>query len=335
MSMVRRYPGGTAFLCGIALAAVSLCGAAGAAEPTPQDRAAMEKQLQEARARLDDAARDVSELSRQLYGGQERDVIKFVHGPGRGAMIGVNIATERPRDEGVEIIGVSPGGPAAAAGLKAGDVIVAVNGKPLRKTAERTAAQQLVETMRATEPGQSVKLEYLRDGRRQSADVRTEAAEPPFARLLRERHAMAIPEMFDIPVIEGFLGPGRSFRSLELVAMTPKLGQYFGTDQGLLVVRAAADRAYQLEEGDVLLSIDGRTPENPQHAFRILGSYQPGEKIRFDVLRMRKKLQLQVTVPADGDASLQRPGAHVLPPMPVPGHPIPPPPPPARNDGPV
>jgi S1-C subfamily serine protease len=317
---------------GFAMVALVAAGVAGAAEPAQPDRAAMEKQLEDARARLDDAARDVSELSRQLYGGDERDVVKFVRGPGRGAMIGVNIATEKPRDEGVEIVGVSPGGPAAAAGLKAGDVIVAVNGKALRKSPERPAAAQLVDTMRSTEPGQTVKLDYLRDGKRQSVDVRTEAAEPPFARILRDRHAMPIPEVFEIPAIEGLLGGGRSFRSLELVSMTPKLGQYFGTEQGLLVVRAPADRAFQLEEGDVLLAIDGRVPDSPQHAFRILGSYQPGEKLKLDVQRMRKKMQLQVTVPAGGSAGLQQRGPH---PMPMPAQPLPPPPPAPRSNGPV
>ena len=75
------------------------------------------------------------------------------------------------------------------------------------------------------------------------------------------------------PDFEQFLGgPGRGFRALELVPVTPKLGQYFGTDKGLLVVRAPAEAGAKLEEGDVLLTIGGRTPENPRHAFRILGS---------------------------------------------------------------
>ena len=71
--------------------------------------------------------------------------------------------------------------------------------------------------------------------------------------------------------------------------MTPKLGQYFGTDKGLLVVRAPATPGMRLDEGDVILSIDGRTPENPRHAFRILGSYEPDEKVKVDVLRQRKR----------------------------------------------
>jgi S1-C subfamily serine protease len=94
------------------------------------------------------------------------------------------------------------------------------------------------------------------------------------------------------------MGPERGLRSLELVTLTPKLGQYFGADRGLLVVRAADTPALPLEEGDVLQTIDGRAPDNPGHAFRILRSYQPGEKVKLGVLRQRKAITLEATLPA-------------------------------------
>ena len=96
-------------------------------------------------------------------------------------------------------------------------------------------------------------------------------------------------------------GHGRGFRSLELVPITPKLGQYFGTDKGLLVVRAPAAAGSKLEEGDVILTIGGRTPENPRHAFRILGSYQPSEQVKVEVLRQRKRMTVEMQVPEAGD----------------------------------
>jgi len=105
-------------------------------------------------------------------------------------------------------------------------------------------------------------------------------------------------EGLPFPGLEMLLGPERAFRSLELVPVTPKLGAYFGTDRGLLVVRAPAAKALPLEEGDVLQTIDGRTPDNPGHAFRILQSYQPGEKVKLGVLRQRKQLTLEATMPA-------------------------------------
>jgi S1-C subfamily serine protease len=92
------------------------------------------------------------------------------------------------------------------------------------------------------------------------------------------------------------------------------------------VVKAppAAQGAAGLEEGDVILSIGGRTPENPRHAFRILGSYQPGEKVKFDVLRQRKRLALDVQMP---DVDPVNPGFRPGPPPRAPNAPAPPAPP--------
>jgi S1-C subfamily serine protease len=216
-------------------------------------------------------------------------------------MLGVNIGTAQPREEGVEIMGVSPGGPAERAGLRIGDVILSVNGKSLKKSADKSPGTQLVEFMRSVEPGQVVKLEYQRAGKRQSAEVITNRAEPPFARVLRERMLLPLPEGIELPDFEEMLSPNRSFRSLELVPITPKLGQYFGTDKGLLVVRAPAEPGFQLQEGDVLMSIDGRTPDNPGHAFRILRSYQPGEKVKIGVLRNHKRLARGTKPPSGVD----------------------------------
>jgi S1-C subfamily serine protease len=281
-----------------------------AAEQTSQERAALEKQLKDAQSRLDDAARDVADLTGKLYG-RDTDVLKLRHGMSRphGAMLGINIGGEQARTDGVEVMSVSPSGPAETAGLRKGDVITAVDGKPLRKSGDRGAGRQLVEHLRGVEPGQVVKLDYLRDGKKQSASVTTVAAEPPMMRIVREHLPML--EGVELPAdFEAFLGgPGRGFRSLELVPITPKLGQYFGTDKGLLVVRAPTAAGSRLEEGDVILTIGGRTPENPRHAFRILGSYQPSEQVKVEVLRQRKRLafEMQVPQPAEPPAFRQAP----------------------------
>jgi membrane-associated protease RseP (regulator of RpoE activity) len=294
---------------------------AGAAEPA--DRAALEKQLKEARTRLNDAARDVADLSQQLYGGdRHEDLMRFVQGQSQGAMLGINIEDAKGRDDGVEVVGVSPGGPAEQAGLKTGDIVIAMNGQSLRTTEGRDPSTQLVERMRSVEPGQTVNLDYLRDGQKRSATIMAAPAEPPIARILRERLPKQLPEGLQIPGLEGLLGPERQFRSLELVSLTPKLGKYFGTEEGLLVVRAAEGQVLPLEEGDVLLSIDGRTPGSPGHAFRILRSYQPGEKVKLGVLRNRKQLELAATMP-EADAAAGSRHRAPLPPAP-PAPPAPP-----------
>ncbi len=91
---------------------------------------------------------------------------------------------------------------------------------------------------------------------------------------------------------------------LELTNLTPALGRYFGTDKGVLVVHA--NDALKLQDGDVLRSIGGRTPTDEHHAMRILGSYGPGEAVKLEVLRDRKKVQLDTTVPAAEPGKVKR-----------------------------
>ncbi len=321
----------------VGLTAVATVSAPCLAAEAKADREQLRKSLSEAQARLDTAASEVADLSRQLYGDHEGDIVRFTRAGRRGAMLGVNIGTEKPRDTGVEIVGVSPGGPAEAAGLRPADVIVAIDGKTLKRAGDETAATQLVEHLSEIDPGAKVKVDYLRGDKRQTATVTTKAAEPPFFTMFRDRFDLPevamLPDVVSFPPFEHFLGPGHGFGELELVEITPRLGSYFGTEKGLLVVRAPNESAYQLQDGDVLMGIDGRVPESPGHAFRILRSYQPGEKLKLDVLRSRKRMEVSVTVPQDrpthGAIRVPRPG---MPPMP-PAMPVPPPP--ADDDGPV
>jgi S1-C subfamily serine protease len=312
----------------LACAALAFAAAANAAAPTEAERAALEKQLTEARTRLDDAAGDVARITRELYG-DDMLVMRDGHQPrSRGAMLGVNIdnagdSATRPGD-GVRLRGVSPGGPAERAGLRAGDVLTAIDGRALKRTAERSAERQLVEYLRTLPPGGSVKVDYRRADKTASVSVQTVAAEPALPRLLREAQRLPLPEGLQMPDLEHFVQFLPGVDGLELVSMTPRLGQYFGTDKGLLVVRVPADSGLPLQEGDVLQSIAGRIPENPGHAFRILRSYQPGEQVAIRVLRMRKAADLAVTVPAAGVGG-PRPLTR---PLPVPAPALAPPPPP-------
>lgn len=84
---------------------------------------------------------------------------------------------------------------------------------------------------------------------------------------------------------------------MQLAALTPQLGRYFGTDHGILVVRAPTHGILKLQDGDVILSIGNRTPASSSQAIRILGSYDPGDTIKLLVLREHRKLHLAATLP--------------------------------------
>ena len=47
---------------------------------------------------------------------------------------------------------------------------------------------------------------------------------------------------------------------MELATLTPQLGSYFGTEKGVLVVRAPKEPGFPLEDGDVILAIEAASP---------------------------------------------------------------------------
>jgi S1-C subfamily serine protease len=97
---------------------------------------------------------------------------------------------------------------------------------------------------------------------------------------------------------------GSSWSSMELIELSAGLGKYFGTDTGLLVVSAPKSEALELQDGDVIQSIDGREPTDIRHAMRILSSYKSGEKLKLGIMRDKKKRTLDVVIPEDRVGSL-------------------------------
>jgi hypothetical protein len=105
----------------------------------------------------------------------------------------------------------------------------------------------------------------------------------------------------------GFPFMGGAWGSMELIELSEGLGKYFGTDTGLLVVSAPKSDSLELQDGDVIQTIDGREPTDVRHAMRILNSYESGESLNLGIMRDKKKRTLEVEVPADHHGSLFAP----------------------------
>ena len=275
------------------------------------DEAKLEEQLEAARKQLDEAAHQVAELSAQM----SRPVIEsFVDMEGEHgrAIIGVQLEPT-PGGAGARVREVSPGGPAAEAGIRAGDVVVAVNGTEVKG---ENPGRQVMRLMHAVKPDSKVSVRVLREG--SPRDFTVVARQSP-------NYFFANFPPFTEPMLTGPRGPllvQGPMMDMELATLTPQLGRYFGSEKGVLVVRAPADGALKLEDGDVILAIDGRQPTSGSHATRILASYQPGEKVALRIVRQRKTLDLEATVPeraghrrvATGES--HRPRVAPMPPMP-------------------
>jgi C-terminal processing protease CtpA/Prc len=228
----------------------------------------------------------------------------------------VNTAANADSDRlGARIEAVTPGGPADKAGLKEGDIITKFNGTVLSGARaggedESGPGMKLVELAHALDPGDTVKIEYRRGADTRQATLVAEEVEGPWAFAMPR---VDIPR-FEIPRIEippMAMAPrggmtmdfcfGDSWCNLQLVNLNADLGEYFGTKEGVLVVRAPEDSTLPLKSGDVIITVGGRKATSPEHAMRILRSYDAGETVAIEVMRHQRKLTLNWTVPSESD----------------------------------
>ena len=273
--------------------------------PTPEQRREIERKLGE----LEQEARDL----RHQLGDMNPRVRTRIFGPQinrSGGGRALTMITSRPKfgftfeavgDSGVVVRSVTPGSPAEKAGLKTGDVITEFNGVGLagRDDADdelRTQAEKL-------DVGDTVSVEFRRGTEKHSIKMVARDLDPNvFEYGFGDDSGMhfVMPDMHNLPrEFEFGMMPGR-WMDMELVGLNKDLGEYFGTSEGVLVVRAPHDSTLGLRAGDVILSIDGRKPSTPPQALRILRSYERGEKFDIQVLRQKKKVNLTAHVPEDG-----------------------------------
>ena len=271
---------------GLATAAAPL-GAQDSQEEELQDATS---ELQEAREALEEAAREVARLSAQAAG----PVVSRLRIIARPAVLGINISDA---EDGVQVDGVTPGGPAAESGVATGDIIVAMDGAELGGD---SPAELLVGQMENVSPGDAVLLTIIRDGDEEEIEVIAGSSSAFFGRNdVGERRF----DLDDLIEVRGEIGDRfRSFRrswgDMELVELTPELGAYFGTETGILVVRAPSDETLDvLMDGDVILEIGGRTPNGTAHALRILASFDSGESLELTIMREQRRETLEVEFP--------------------------------------
>jgi C-terminal processing protease CtpA/Prc len=243
-------------------------------------------------------------------------VFSFSDNRGR---IGVVVKTEPDAADdklGARIEAVTPGGPAEKAGLKAGDIITrfsgtALGGAPAEDDDASGPGMKLIELARALDPGDTVRVDYRRGSETRSATIVAEEIDASWSLTTSGpgRDFMIDPDirmhLEELPRMQYEFGPGGAMQwmmggpwgGIELVSLNPDLGDYFGTREGVLVVRASQDSTLPLKGGDVILAIGGRKPTSPMHAMRILRSYDSGETVSIEVLRKQKRTTLTWKVP--------------------------------------
>lgn len=348
---------------GVTLAFASLGALAQA--PDAASQAELEARLATARAEMAKQAREVAELSRQLgKGGPNLEVIRMMGDPDRGR-IGVVLS---PNDAGdIEIGAVTPGSPADRAGIKSGDVLVAVDSKPVTRGAgnpvERAGLGSLKREQRV-----SLQLRGA-DGQTRTLQLTAEAAPPPRvltfgggpmaigtvdpqAIEMEVRAALEASGAMDPARIERIIersiaaGDGQSVRmirlgpggrhGIELIDLNPALGRYFSTSTGVLVASREGEQFAGLQPGDVLLEVAGQPVTDARAAWRALYDQAPGSTFTVALMRDQRRQSIELTGverPKHGHGKGR--GPHPAPPAPPrpPEAPLPPPPPPAPPGG--
>jgi serine protease Do len=150
------------------------------------------------------------------------------------------------RPDGALVASVAPNSAAAAAGLKSGDVITAVDGEPIVRSGELSSLIGL------SAPGEEVKLTVWRDHSTQEIQAKLGAAES-------EKVANA-----SQAVEGGQLG-------LSLRPLTPEERREAKVDKGLVVAEAQGPAARAgIESGDVLLAINGKSVQSVDEIKKVL-----------------------------------------------------------------
>ena len=263
-----------------------------------EELADAQRELEIAREQLEAAARQVARLSAQANAPVIGGVIQNFRTTGRRAMLGINI---EDGDDGVLVAGVSPGGPADESGVETGDVIIAIDAAALTGSDVSSPSDVLIGQMAHVNPGDVVVLSVVRGD--EESDIEVEA------RVLATQYFMARTAPFPhgdfranpaLPQPFNFTSPIGRWADMELVELTPALGAYFGTEEGVLVVSAPSDDALELQDGDVIIEIGGRKPASTAHAMRILGSFEPGETLELTIMRNQRRQTLELELAARG-----------------------------------
>jgi serine protease Do len=176
--------------------------------------------------------------------------------------------------EGAFVQTVAPGGPADKAGMKGGDIIVAVEGKPIRNGGE------LIERVTSTPIGTPLTVTVWRDGKRQ--DFRVVVAD--LAQVFPDRFGNAKEE-------EASPAEGTQARfGITIENLTDARRDKMGIKQhGGVLISAVEPSSFGedigMQQGDVLMEINRQAISSVDDVKRIQSSIKAGEAVAFRILR--------------------------------------------------
>ena len=170
---------------------------------------------------------------------------------------------------GILVSTVTAGGPAAKAGLQAGDVIVSVDGAPVKD------GDELIAIISVKKPGSSVKIGYLRNGKQEKLDVGIADRAKLFADLAGNTDDNDSPATVDA---------GQSKLGITVQSITPAVATKLGIKGGVTVMSVRAGSfadEISLQKGSVITEIN-RHPVTDDASYRaVVGGLKSGDDVVF------------------------------------------------------
>jgi serine protease Do len=201
----------------------------------------------------------------------------------RGFGLGENV-------KGAVVQDVIPKAPAGKAGVKAGDVVTAVNGKAVEDRG------QLTRTVASIAPGGKAALSILRKGKKQEITV-TVGTRPDEEALARGEGSDEADPSGDAVVS----GKGAKL-GVRLQPLTPEMRQQMKleADVGVLVADVTADGAAAsagIRRGDVILEVAQDAVSKPEQVSAAVAKAQPGDVVLLRVKRGNQTSFIPVKIP--------------------------------------
>lgn len=188
---------------------------------------------------------------------------------------------------GMFIESVNPGSPAARAGLRPGDVVVSLNGNPVR------TGNDLVNPILQTPIGQSVRVGYIRDGKRGEVAVQVADRDKLF------------PQQAENDVVAPAPQPAPTDFGAEVDELTPELAGRLGFEsrQRGVIVREVEPASFAddigLQRGDVIVEVNHVPVYTLSDYKQELSKIHAGQDVMFKVVRRYDQNQT-LTVPLAG-----------------------------------
>lgn len=198
-------------------------------------------------------------------------------------------------EKGAWVDDVVEGSPAEKAGLRAGDIITAFNGRSVENAAE------LYDRIRKADPGKEALVEVLRKGGVETVTVTLgeRSEEDVFGTVPRLREPL---RMFRWDAdSSAFLGVTTERLSRREAKDSLKI------DGGVRVTEVSKDSPAQkagLKEGDVITAIGDKKVSTPEDLSEIIGDRKPGEKV--DVQYFRRGRTRTATAELAGRSNFER-----------------------------